>query len=74
MKLIIITPQSNSCFDQVDKVIIPGSKGNFTVLRGHAPLVSTLRKGVIQCNQQEIAVEGGVVAVQKDTVTVFIEQ
>ena len=74
MKLIIITPQESSTFDKVEKVVVPGGKGNFTVLRGHAPLVSTVKKGVIQCDDKEMTVEGGVVVVQKDIITLLTEQ
>ena len=74
MKLVIVTPQESSTMDEVDIVTIPGSEGSFTVLRNHAPLVSAIRKGVIRCNQKEIATEGGVVKVENDVITVISEQ
>jgi len=33
--------------DMVDTVVVPGTEGNFGVLRGHAPLISTVRSGMI---------------------------
>ena len=33
--------------ETVDMVVVPGAEGDFGVLEGHAPLVSTLRPGVI---------------------------
>ncbi len=31
----------------VDKVVVPGAEGDFGVLPGHAPFISTVRPGVI---------------------------
>ena len=32
---------------QVEQVVVPGTEGYFTVLKGHAPLMSTLRPGIV---------------------------
>ena len=73
MKLVIVTPQNSSTIDNVDIVTLPGSEGKFTVLRRHAPLVSAISKGVIRYNQNEIAMESGVVEVKDDIITVITE-
>ena len=73
MKLVIVTPQGSSTIDDVDKVTIPGSEGIFVALHGHAPLVSVIQ-GVIRCNQQEIAIESGVVEVKDNIITIITER
>jgi len=74
MKLVIIKPQESTTFDGVNKVTIPGSEGSFTILGGHAPLVSAVKKGVIRFDQQEIAIGGGVLDVKNDVVTILTDQ
>jgi len=73
MKLVMITPKERTIIDKVDKVTIPGTKGPFMVLRGHAPLVSSMQKGVVKCDRQEIAIEGGIVEVKKEVITIITE-
>ena len=73
MKLVVITPQSRTVIDKVDKVSLPGTKGRFMVLRGHAPLVSSMQKGVVMCDRQEFAIEGGIVEVKKEVITIITE-
>ena len=74
MKLVIVTPAKSTTIDEVDMVNIPGSEGNFTVLRNHAPLVSATRKGVIRCNEQEIEVEGGIVEVGNNIIRIVTDK
>jgi len=73
MKVVIITPEYTNSMEEVHKVSLPGSQAPFTVLCGHAPLISALRKGVIGCDQKEIAIEAGVVRVKKDVVTIITD-
>jgi F-type H+-transporting ATPase subunit epsilon len=78
MNLAIVTPESTTTVANVDKVSLPGSLGRFMVLQGHAPLISTLTKGVVRysCNGDEVklSVSSGVVEVQRDEVSLIIEQ
>jgi len=78
MNIAIITPESTTTIADVDKVSLPGSLGRFMVLRGHAPLVSTMTKGVVRYSQggeeKKLTVSGGVVKVERDEVSIIIEQ
>lgn len=60
----------------VDKVTLPGSCGPFTVLNGHAPLMSTLVGGRILYStggqETEIPVEGGIAEVRDNWVSVCL--
>jgi len=43
----LVSPERLLLSRSVDMVVVPGAEGDFGVLRGHAPLISTLRLGVI---------------------------
>ena len=77
MELIIISPEGVLLNEATESVILPGSMGAFSVLKGHAPLVSTLEKGKIIYKQNKkdkiYTIERGVTIVEKDVVRVMIE-
>ena len=58
-----------------DIVIVPGVEGEMGILPDHAPLLSTLRFGVLriryQSDEQVFTVGGGIIEVQPDKVTVL---
>ncbi|MDH6535467.1 F0F1 ATP synthase subunit epsilon [Parabacteroides sp. 52] len=80
MELIIITPMGIVCNRQVDKASFPGSLGVFTVFPNHAPIVSTIKKGVVRYNakgeavEQEIEVKEGIVEIKQNKIWIFTEQ
>lgn len=45
--LEILSPEKVLVHQMVSAVELPGTKGRFEVLRGHAPLISSLEAGVI---------------------------
>jgi F-type H+-transporting ATPase subunit epsilon len=47
MRLDIVTPEKQLLSEEVDRVQIPGMEGDMTVLGDHAPLVTTLRPGIL---------------------------
>lgn len=73
----IVTPERLLLSDTVDMVTLPGALGQMGVLRGHAPLLSTLDIGEIILHKgsetQFIAVSGGVVEVRPDKVTILAD-
>lgn len=78
MHLTIITPDSQVFDGEVESATFPGSEGSFQVLNNHAPLVSSLGKGKIVyrgiSGENSVMVEGGVVEVLKNNVTVLAEK
>jgi F-type H+-transporting ATPase subunit epsilon len=60
-----------------DMVILPGTAGEMGVLPHHAPVLTTLRYGVVRVrrggSEQVFAVAGGVAEVQPDLVTVLAD-
>lgn len=78
MELVIISPEGTLLNETADRVTLPGNMGTFSVLKGHAPLVSTLEKGQIiyiqNKKEKNYVIEGGVMVVEKDVVRVMIEK
>ncbi len=77
MKLTIITPQGVTTQD-ADKVSLPGSRGSFMVLQGHAPLISSIAKGKVSYEyrgvEQVLEVDGGLVEVSDNAVKIVVER
>ena len=74
----LVSPERLLLSSQVDMVVVPGTEGEFGVLAGHAPLVSTLRPGVIFVHDeksiQRIFVRGGFAEVAATGLTVLAEE
>ncbi len=72
--LRILTPDGTVFDGPVEAVFLPGSKGRFEVLPGHAPLITSLDPGRIDWRtgglRQAIAVRDGAAIVEDNTVTV----
>lgn len=77
IKVDIVTRDRRLVSDEVDMITLPGSAGQMGILRGHAPLLSTLNIGEIILHKgndvRYIAIGGGVVEVRPDKVTVLAE-
>jgi F-type H+-transporting ATPase subunit epsilon len=73
-----IVSQDRMVFEgDVDIVVVPGVEGEMGILPKHAPLLSTLKFGILKvrhAGEEEIfAISGGVVEVQPDIVTVLAD-
>ena len=71
----LVTPENLLFSEKVDMVVVPGAEGDFGVLEGHAPLISTLRNGVVETTSvgttRRFSVEGGFAEVTGDRCTVL---
>ena len=47
MYLEIVSPEATLFQGEVDSVTVPGTAGIFQILNNHAPIVSTLKEGVV---------------------------
>jgi F-type H+-transporting ATPase subunit epsilon len=47
LKFELVTPERMAVSEEAAQVIVPGAEGEFTVLAGHSPVVSTLRPGIL---------------------------
>lgn len=76
----LVTPAKLVRSDDVYMVVVPGSEGEFGVLEGHAPFMSTIRDGALKVYKtegaapEEILIEGGFAEVGANGLTVLAER
>ena len=75
----LVTPERLLVSTEVEMVVVPGSEGNFGVLPGHAPLISTIRPGTIDIYEgsavtERIFVVGGIAEVTPERCTVLADE
>lgn len=74
----LVAPERELFHGLVDQVVAPGEDGDFGVLPGHAPLMSTLRPGAIRVldggSERKIFVYGGFADVTPDGLTILAEE
>ena len=77
LQLEMVTPYRKVLSEQVDEVTAPGTIGEFGLLPGHTPLLTTLNIGELSYVQDgkiyHVAVNWGYVEVENNTVTVLVE-
>lgn len=75
----LVSPERLLISAEVDQVDVPGSEGDFGVLAGHAPLMTTLRPGVLTIQSpgkagEKYFVRGGFAEVTLGGLTVLAEE
>jgi F-type H+-transporting ATPase subunit epsilon len=74
----LVSPEKLLFSGEVDAVVVPGVEGEFTVLRDHAPFLTTLKPGVIEIDvgskKEKLFVRGGFADVSPSVFTVLAEQ
>lgn len=78
-KFELVTPERLALSEDVGQVVVPGVEGDFTVLPGHAAVISALRPGIIDvtlpdARKTRIYVKGGFAEVDADHLTVLAER
>jgi F-type H+-transporting ATPase subunit epsilon len=78
-KFELVTPERMALSEDVGQVVVPGVEGDFTVLPGHAPVISALRPGIIDvtlpdAQKTRIFVKGGFAEIDADRLTVLAER
>jgi F-type H+-transporting ATPase subunit epsilon len=75
----LVSPERLIVSAEVEMVVVPGTEGNFGVLPGHSPLISTIRPGTIDIYQggaitERIFVVGGIAEVTPERCTVLADE
>src|SRR5713226_849077 len=76
----LVTPERLVISAEVEMVVVPGTEGNFGVLPGHSPLISTIRPGMIEVYEtrptisERIFVVSGIAEVTPERCTVLAEE
>ena len=78
MQLEIITAESQLYSGEVTSVKLPGMDGEFEILNNHAPVISTLDKGIIRVidknnKTENFEVNGGVIEMQNNKIIVLAD-
>jgi F-type H+-transporting ATPase subunit epsilon len=75
----LVSPEQLLVSEDVEMVVVPGGEGDFGVLPGHSPMISTVRPGVIHvfasgAVSSRIFVAGGFAEVTGSRCTVLAEE
>src|SRR5438477_5083574 len=76
----LVTPERLLASIEVEMVVVPGTEGNFGVLSGHSPLISSIRPGTIDVYEtrptisERIFVVGGIAEVTPERCTVLADE
>ena len=75
----LVSPERLLLSEEVDMVTLPGTEGDFGVLAGHAPVLSTLRPGLVELKglasgDMRIFVRGGFAEVNPEKIIVLAEE
>ncbi len=78
MQFDLVSPERSLASLQAAEVQIPGSEGDMTILPNHAPVLTTLRPGVVKVSgpdgDTDYVVTGGFVEISPNGVSVLAEQ
>lgn len=79
LTLRVVSPERTVYEGTVKRVTLPGELGSFTILPGHAPLISSLKSGEIRYVEADDAVgelemQSGFVEVSDAIINVCVEQ
>ena len=85
----IVSPEKTLFTGDVSSVHLPGSEGSFQILNNHAPIVSTLKEGLIKLNgkfdnksenlniinntEASLEIQSGVVEMKKNKLIILVD-
>ena len=77
-KFELVSPERLLVSDEVEQVLVPGAEGDMTVLAYHAPVLTTLRPGLLDIGfpggrSQRFFIRGGFAEVNPAGLTVLAE-
>ena len=77
LNLKIVSPEKVEYDGAAERILVPGTMGQFEILNDHAPIISTLQKGTVEYFNREgkssLEIQGGFVEVQKNQVSLCVE-
>ena len=73
----LVTPERLVFSGEASQVVVPGAEGDFAVLAGHSPFISTLRPGILDVTlpsgSQRLLVKKGVAEADPERLTVLAQ-
>lgn len=77
-KFELVSPERILMSVDADQVVVPGADGDFAVLAGHAPVIATLRPGVLDvtsaAGKRRLFVKAGFAEVDPTRLTVLAQK
>lgn len=78
LNLKIVSPEKVEYTGEAVSVEVPGTKGRFVILNGHAPIISSLQPGTVTYvtsagERRQVSITGGFVEVHKNEVNLCVE-
>jgi F-type H+-transporting ATPase subunit epsilon len=78
MHLEILTPQQHIFSGEIKLLKVPGSQGSFEILQNHAPIISTIDKGIIKIitpkdETMQFSIDSGVIQAVNNKITILAE-
>jgi F-type H+-transporting ATPase subunit epsilon len=79
MHLEILTPDKAVFSGRINSVSLPGTRSPFTILKNHAPIISTLDMGDIELETEQgvilmFSIDKGIVEARDNKIVVLIEK
>jgi F-type H+-transporting ATPase subunit epsilon len=76
-KIELVSPERVLLSGEATEVVVPGLEGDFTVLAGHAPVISAMRPGILDIrdgsSRRRIYVRGGFAEVDPTQLTILAQ-
>ena len=73
----LVTPERLLLAGEAEQVVIPGVEGDFAVLSGHAPVISTLRAGILEITmtdaKRRVFVKKGIAEADSERLTILAQ-
>jgi F-type H+-transporting ATPase subunit epsilon len=77
LNLEIVTPEKKILSETVDAVTVPTTSGEVGILTNHAPLISSLKSGILSYSRagavERMVVSGGFVEVSANSVSILAD-
>ena len=78
MHLTVLTPEKEMFSGEITSVKVTGTRGQFEILKGHAPIVSSLVEGKVRIidkggQTSEIEIKKGFVEVLRNEVSLLVQ-
>lgn len=77
IKLEVVTPERIVFNDEAESIVVPGSEGYLGIMANHAPIITSLKIGVVQIikgNQEtKLALSGGFLEVNNNKATILAD-
>ncbi|MBZ8135002.1 F0F1 ATP synthase subunit epsilon [Afifella sp. IM 167] len=75
----LVTPTALLVSEEADQVVVPGQEGQFTVLRQHAPFMTTLKPGMVEVTKsggetERFYVRGGFADTTPESLTILADE